>query len=264
MVKSAVRVIHILEFIGRAEGGCLHAEIASGLKIPRASLTALLSDLRELRYIELDERTKRYSLGAQVLTLSNVYLRNLNIVQIAEPVLRDIFRQVQEFTSLVVAKDTEVVKVCEYAVPDPLAYHLQVGEAGPMYATSGGKALLAHFPPALRDDVIARLDFRVYTAHTIRNREALLVELDAIRTGGVAYCREEYLEGMISMALPVFNAEGKAVAAVGVNTRSARFTNEHEKKTEQALRQGAAALSLRLGHKPHPARAVKINARSPA
>src|SRR3954471_4929306 len=180
MVKSAVRVIEILHFIATHDAGCLHSEIALALDIPRASLTALLSDLRNLGYVTFDTENKRYSLGAEVLTLSHAYLRNLNIVRIGDPILRDIFREIQEFTSLVIAKDTSVVKVCEYAVPDPLGLHLQVGEAGPMHATSGGKALLAHLPIPMRDDVISRLDFRAYTQQTIRTRAALLKELKLI------------------------------------------------------------------------------------
>lgn len=249
MVKSAVRVFEILQFIARHDAGCLHSQIALALSIPRASLTALLSDLQELRYIIFDAETNRYLLGAEVLTLSHAYLRNLNIVRIGEPILRDIFREVQEFTSLLIANDTSVVKVCEYAIPDPLGLHLQVGEAGPMHATSGGKALLAHLPVPVRDDVISRLDFRVYTKQTIRTKAALLKELKVIQSGAIAYCREEYLEGMISMALPVFNAQNQAVAAVGVNTRSVRFTQAHEKKVEKVLRAAAAKLSARLGNR---------------
>jgi DNA-binding IclR family transcriptional regulator len=249
MVKSAVRVFGILKFIAEHDKGCLHSEIAQGLKIPRASLTALLSDLLDLGYVLFDEKTKRYSLGAEILTLSNAYLRNLNIVQIGEPILRDVFNEVHEFTSLVIAKDTAVVKVCEYAAPDPLGYHLQVGESGPMHATAGGKAILAYLPVHMRDALIERMDFRVYTDRTIRSKAALMKELKAIRSGATAYCREEYLEGMISMALPVFNAEDEPVAAIGINTRSVRFNRAHEKKVAEVLRSASARLSARLGNR---------------
>jgi len=254
MVKSAVRVFAILQFIARHDTGCLHSEIAHALDIPRASLTALLSDLCELGYAAFDAKTRRYALGAEVLSLSNAYVRNLNIVRIGEPILRDIFREIHEFTSLVIAKDTSVVKVCEYAVPDPLGLHLRVGEAGPMHATAGGKALLAHLPAPMRDDVIARLDFRVYTRQTIRTKAALLKELKAIQAGATAFCREEYLEGMISMALPVFDAENRAIAAIGVNTRSVRFSPAHERKVEGILRVACARLSARLGNRAHLSR----------
>jgi DNA-binding IclR family transcriptional regulator len=254
MVKSAVRVFDILSFISKRSDGALHSEISQVLRIPRGSLTALLNDLLELGYVVLDKKTRRYTLGAEILTLSNAYLRNLNIVQIGDPILRDVFNEVHEFTSLVIAKDTVVVKVCEYAAPDPLGYHLQVGESGPMHATAGGKAILAHLPIHLRNALVDRMDFRIYTTTTIRTKAALLKELSVIRAGATGYCREEYLEGMISMARPVFNADELPVAAIGVNTRSVRFTRAHERKVDRVLRIASARLSERLGSRSNSPR----------
>lgn len=249
MVKSAVRVFSILQFVAARADGCTHADIGRGLGIPRASLSALLADLCELGYVELDIKTRHYSLGAQVLTLSNAYLRHLNVVQLGEPIVREVFRETNEYASLVIAKDTAVIKVCEFAPPDPLGAHLQVGESGPLYATAGGKALLAHLPEPLRDRLVDRLDLRAFTKKTIRSKAALQKELRGIRAGEVAYCREEYLEGMISMAVPAFNAAGQAIAAIGVNTRSVRFTPAHERKVTRVLRWASARLSGRLGHR---------------
>ena len=64
MVKSAVRVFEIMQFIARHDKGCLHSQIANDLDIPRASLTALLSDMRDLHYVVFDLNTKRYALGS--------------------------------------------------------------------------------------------------------------------------------------------------------------------------------------------------------
>jgi DNA-binding IclR family transcriptional regulator len=247
MVKSAVRVFEILQFMATRNVGCLHSEIAHGLGIPRASLTALLSDLRDLGYVTFDAETRRYALGAEILTLSQAYLRGLNIVQIGKPILRDVFHEVREVTSLVIAKDTAVVKVCEYAAPDPLAYHIQVGESGPLHASAGGKAILAHLPPTVRDQLLDRMDFRVYTEKTIHSKAVLLRQLKAIRAGAIACSREEHHHGMISVALPVFNAQDEAVAAITITTPSVRFTRAHERKLEKVLRTGSARLSAKLG-----------------
>jgi DNA-binding IclR family transcriptional regulator len=194
-----------------------------------------------------DANTKQYALGSEILTLSNAYLRNLNVVRIGAPILRDIFNEIREVTSLVIAKDAMVVKVCEYAAPDPLAYHIQVGESGPMHATAGGKAILAHLPLTLRDDLVSRMQFRAFTENTITSKAALLKELKVIRSGEVAYCREEHHNGMISAACPVFDAADQAVAAITVTTPSVRFTRAHEKKVEKVLRAGSARLSTSLG-----------------
>jgi len=247
MVKSAVRVFAILRFIAARSGGSVHSDVAQALAIPRGSLTALLSDLRDLGYVTFDAKTRRYELGPEILTLSNAYLRNLNIVGIGEAILRDIFSELREITSLVIAKDTVVVKVCEYAAPDPLAHHIHVGESGPMHATAGGKAILAHLPPSVRDDILNRMEFRVFTEKTIRSKAVLAKELKMIRMGNMSFCREEHHQGMISVALPVFNAEEQPIAAITVTTPTVRYSRTHEKRVERVLRGGTGRLSARLG-----------------
>jgi DNA-binding IclR family transcriptional regulator len=157
MVKSAIRVLDILEHVSRTEDGCTHAEIARALSIPPSSLTALLRDLTQSNYATLDEATGRYTVGPQVLHLSSGYMRNLSIVRLGQPVLLELFRELNEYTSLSVPRDTEVTKVFEYAINDPRAYAIQIGESGPMHALAAGKAILAHYPVALQKRLVERL-----------------------------------------------------------------------------------------------------------
>lgn len=249
MVKSATRVLDILEHISRSEDGCTHTEIATALSIPRSSLTALLRDLTRSNYAAFDEATGRYTVGPEVLHLSSGYMRNLSIVRLGQPVLLELFREVNEYSSLSLPRETEIIKVCEYAINDPRAYAIQIGESGPMHALAAGKAILAHYPPTLQKRILERMELTAYTSKTIRSRKALATELKEIRTGAIAYTREEYLAGMIGMGVPVFNHQDKVVAAIAVTTPVVRFTAKHERKVEKALRTVATKLSRRLGHR---------------
>jgi len=249
MVKSAMRVLQILEYVSTVEHGVTHSTIASALNIPGSSTTALLRDLRDTGYLLFDEPTGRYSVGPRVLQVSTAYMRNLNIVRVGQPVLLDVHRATGEYASLVISRDLEVIKVCEYVIPDPIAYVMQTGEPGPMHATSSGKAILAFFPKVKREQIVKSLDYRVFTQHTLRTQKALCAELKVIAQTGVAYSREEILEGMISMAVPLFDAEDEVVGAMSVATPTVRFTAKHETAVAAALKEGAKRISARLGHR---------------
>lgn len=248
MVKSATRTLDILTLLTKPHNGYLHSELAALVAIPPGSLTPLLRDLVEARFVDFDPASKRYALGPRVLALSSAYLRHLNLAQVAEPILRILFDQVREFTSLVIANGLEMTKVREHAVADPLAAHLQLGESGPMHATAGGKAILAFMSAEARGAILGKLDYRLYTASTITSRAALERALEAIAKDGFAYCKEEYLDGMISIAAPVFDATEQVVGAIGVNTRSIRFTRAFERDTRKALHRATRELSIRLGN----------------
>lgn len=248
MVKSALRVFEIMEFVSEADLGRTHTEIATGLGIPGSSLTALLRDLTGSRYLDQDSATGRYSIGPQVLKLSTAYMRYLNLVRIGQPIAHEVFEEVQEYTSLAIMRELTIIKICEFVIPDPKAYAIRLGESSPIHATAAGKAILAFFPKHERDAILSRLDFRVYTKNTIRTPERLLAELNEIQAGSTAYMREELLEGMIGMAAPIFNMEDKVAGAITVTTPVIRFTADHEVRIERALRRAATRISAQLGH----------------
>jgi IclR family acetate operon transcriptional repressor len=122
-----------------------------------------------------------------------------------------------------------------------------MGERAPIYATAGGKAILAH----LSDDEIERYLSSValtpITKSTITDPEVLWRELNAIRSGALARSNEELHEGITAMASPVFDLYGHVVASIVLPVLTIRFTPEKEKKAENVLRHASIELSRQLG-----------------
>ena len=75
----------------------------------------------------------------------------------------------------------------------------------------------------------------------------ILKELEAIRSGAIAYSHEENDEGLIAMAVPVFDLSGNVTASIVVPVPTLRFNAEKERTIERALREAGATLSYRLG-----------------
>src|SRR5690606_14305426 len=68
-VKSADRVIDVLEYICERGNAASHSEIAGALSIPKGSLSKLLGTLVRRRYVSFDERSARYSVGEGITRL---------------------------------------------------------------------------------------------------------------------------------------------------------------------------------------------------
>ncbi|WP_248962193.1 IclR family transcriptional regulator [Sphaerisporangium perillae] len=88
-------------------------------------------------------------------------------------------------------------------------------DRAPLYCTATGKVLLA-FSHDLNADLRDRGTPQKLTRRTIVGSAALDRELCAVRSRGVAYSREEFAEGVVCTAAPVFGADGKVRMAVGV------------------------------------------------
>ena len=248
MVKSAYRVTQILEAVSSRRRGLKHSEIADILKIPKGSLSLLLADLVMQQYLAHDNDGRRYMLGPQVLVIAKRYLAGLDIVRLGEPVLRQLVADVGECGEIAVKRGNEILVVCREDCSRPLRSVIQIGERAPLYSTAAGKAILAFTPQEEIDAYLASTDLKALTKKPALNLKALRKELDAIRSGAVAYSREELNEGVIAMALPVFDFHGLVAGSIVVPMPTIRFNPRKEKKIETCLREATFRLSQQLGH----------------
>jgi DNA-binding IclR family transcriptional regulator len=248
MAKSAFRVLEILEYIAHCNTGATHTEIAAALKIPKSSLTELLKDLQRPGYLQMDEGSARFTIGAQVMSLSNAYLKGLNIVRDGAPFVHRIFTALNEFTSLLVPKEEFCVIVSAETPASPLAHSLSIGERAPMLASAAGKSILAFYSPGELDAYLAaHSKVPTHTPHTLVKLKDIREDLDEVRKVGLAYSREEYLLGITAIAAPVFNINMRPIASISVAVPTARLSKKLEEKIRATLQKETGALSARLG-----------------
>jgi DNA-binding IclR family transcriptional regulator len=247
MVKSADRVMQILEAIGSSEEGKTHGELASSLNIPKSSLSLLLANLVDREYISLSGTDKRYILGPQVLVLAGRYLSNLDIARLGQPILRTLTRVIDESAEIAIKRGNEMMIIAKEDCSRPLTRMIQMGERAPIYATAGGKAILAHLPDEEIEQYLSSVELTPITKATITDPEVLRRELNAIRSGALARSHEELHEGITAMASPVFDLHGVVAASIVLPVLTVRFTSDKEKRAEEILRHASIELSHQMG-----------------
>lgn len=252
MVKSAHRVIRILEAISSSTAGLKHSEIAEILNIPKGSLSLLLSDLVAQDYLSQDKERRRYMLGPQILVIAKRYLAGLDVVQLGRPILKKLVSDSGECVEIGVRRGNDILMICREDCSRPLRSVIQIGDRAPLYATAAGKAILAHLPEDEIEEYLSTVHLKSITKRTITSPKALRKDLEAIRAGGVAYCREELNEGVVAMGMPVFDGDGRVHASLVIPVPTIRFNNKKEKRVELALREGASNLSHKLGFTGKP------------
>jgi DNA-binding IclR family transcriptional regulator len=186
-------------------------------------------------------------LGPAVLGLAGVLLRRTDVTRLAQPVVAALMARTGESAALVLREGAEVVVVCKENCNQPILYSLQLGERGPVNASAGGKAILGLLPGAEAAAILAAGPLPRLTALTLTEPAALKRELAAIAQGGIAYSREEMIEGIVAMGLAVLDASGRPCAGLSVGVPKVRFTAEKEALLAEALREAAAEISAMLG-----------------
>jgi len=246
-VKSADRVIQIFEAIGSKKGGVTQGEIAAELEIPKGSLSPLLSNLVARGYLTLDRLSRLYMLGPDLLVLTGRYLSSLDIIRISRPIVQELVSEVDEDTEIVVRKGEEVLFLHKEECSKPLKYSIAIGEVAPIYATSAGKAILAHLEEGEIEGYLRAVRLVSITKRSITSVDALRRELKEIRSRGFAYGREEYHQSICGIAAPVFNFYGKVAGAVVVTLPIIRFNRGAKAFIEPRLKEAAERISHHLG-----------------
>jgi DNA-binding IclR family transcriptional regulator len=241
-VKSADRVLDLFELLAQGGRDMSHTEISEMLQIPKSSLSKLLKTLVARGYLEVTLNGRGYRLGQTLLKLSDSIGRVRDIVSLAGPFLNELTRETGESSALNQIKGDMAEVTATVLGPARLVTHMRLGDLAPLYATSGGKAILAHIPDEFQRQYFANVQFEAATPATLKSVEALRKQLASIRTSGFAYSHEEWTPGIVGIGTPVLGADGYVLGAINVAIPAQRFNKAIQTKCERALSHAAESV----------------------
>lgn len=204
-----------LEYVA-AVGEAGVTDVADALQLPRASAHILLSTLADAGYVRQTRRRGRYRLDVKVLSLAQTVLRQMPVRERAASLLHELAGATGLPAYLAILFRDQVMTVDRIVpLPKPEA-RSDLGHTNPAYASSMGKAILAHLPSGRLEEYLARVRPEPQTDRTITDVDALRAELELIRRQGYALSEGEHRPNVRSVAAPVFDYEGDVVASICV------------------------------------------------
>lgn len=200
------------------------AEVAAASGLDRATSRRCLLTLAHHGYADWDG--KFFTLTPRVLRLGTACLAAMPLPQIVQPLLDQLSERLGESSSVCILDGREVVYVARAAQQKVMSIALMPGSRLPAYCTSMGRILLAALPA---DEARARLGTQplpARTPHTLTDPTAILAALEIVRSQGFAINNQEVEVGLRSIAVPVFNAHGRTIAALNVGLNAGRASPE--------------------------------------
>ncbi|SHJ30328.1 transcriptional regulator, IclR family [Roseomonas rosea] len=249
-VKSADRVLTLFELLGRWGREMSHSQIAEALDIPKSSLTQLLRNLVAREWLRFSPLTKGYSLGPAIEALARRAMQARDLVQLAQPILATLTATVGESSALNLLKGDMAEVAATVLGPQRLVSHMRLGDVAPLYATSGGKVILAFLPREMQEDYLSRVVFEPSTPRTLRDPAALRRQLATIRRRRTGHSIEEWTPGIVGIAQPVLTRAGSVLGAINVAMPRLRYDKAGEVRIIEALARATAALSERVEGAP--------------
>lgn len=245
-VKSADRVMAVLDLV--AERGSLSfGEIAARLELPKSSAHALLQTMHARGYLGFDEESKAYRLGTRIWELANAHHGIEDLRTVIKPLMDALVERTGETVQLAILEGIEAVYLEQSQSPHPMKLTSRAGVRLPAHTSAIGKALLASLDPTEAERRLDGAALVRLTDNTIGDVPRLLEELERVRRQGYSLDNEEFAIGLRCVAMPVLDAQGKAVAAISVSMPTPRYNRTVMANARKALAQTVGQATERLG-----------------
>jgi IclR family pca regulon transcriptional regulator len=216
------------------------AALVAGLS--RATARRILRTLTELGYVEQSGR--QFALSSGILKLGFAYLATQHWIEQATPLMRQLSEQFHESCSAAILQGTEIVYVARIPASRIMSVALAVGTRLPAFHTALGRIQLGFLDDAELWRRLRSLRVDALTPATITDVQALFDRVREDHAQGFSIVDEELERGLRSIAVPVVDRTGQAVAALNLSTHSTRTTrNELRERFLPSLRAIAGQIS---------------------
>lgn len=219
-----LRPLQVMDALAQQQYGMSLSALADKLDLPKASVMRLLHALEGQAYVMREPGSTLFTLGPRALSLSLRSLQAASVAHRYRPLLSALVQRLGETCNLTTREGDKVLYIDRVETSEPLRMTLPPGSRVPLHCTASGKLFLSQMPADQCAHMVQGLVRERMTSQTLTDPSALMAELSRIRKRGIGTDNEEFVNGMVAIAVPVRNAQGVCVAAVACHTPTARLS----------------------------------------
>lgn len=214
------------------------SEVAVRTGLSPAVARRCLNTLVQLGYV--GQHGRQFLLRPAVLTFGSAFLASMHIEQVVLPPLQHLRDQTGDSASLAVLTGRDILYVAHVSTDRRFRLAANVGTRYPFHATSMGKAMLAFREKTEIDATMAEAELNRFTEHTITDTNELRKRLKLVRERGYDSALDELDYGIVSVAVPIFDKDRRALAAINCSTSTTRISQDELVRTRLPLLRSAA------------------------
>ena len=224
------------------------SELASSAGMPPSKAHRYLVSLIRSGLVSQNPNTGRYDLGPLASDLGFAALARLDIAEVSAAYIEQARAQLDETLLLAVWGNRGPTVVRWVESTRPVTVNVRLGSVMPLLTSATGRAFLAWMPPAVTTRYVDG-ELALPTC-PLQNRQEVETLIEQTRRHGLSRVQGEMLPGVSALAAPVLNRQDELVCVLTALGPQQAFDADWEGEVAAALREQAAALSARFGHRP--------------
>ncbi|MCZ6625157.1 MAG: IclR family transcriptional regulator [Deltaproteobacteria bacterium] len=248
VIQSVSHALDLLEQFHESTDEIGVTELSRRLKLHKNNVFRLLATLEARGYIEQNRTTENYHLGLRCLQLGQTYVNQMGFLIRAKSTLGELVQSANESSFVAVRKGTAIVPLDFVEPKNAVRVVSLLGATLPLHCTAPGKVHLAfESEEGLSQSLPEKLDR--YTDKTIMDRQLLLDQLKEISEVGYAVEQGEFMEEVMSVAVPIHDYTRTLVGSLAITGPAHRLTSEKVlNDVVPLILKGGSELSRRLGY----------------
>ena len=245
-IQSLARADSILSAVMNHGEAMPLSDLTGVLGLNKTTVFNLAESLVVLGFLSRSTSPKGYKLGLRCLELGRKVAKDLPILEISRPALRELCQVTGETVNLAVPYLQEAILVEALQSQQGVRATAYAGARSNYHSSACGKALLANFSEERREWFFKHVKLVQHTEHTIIDRAQLEKQLQDVRQNGFAVEQQENELGASCVAVPIFGPFGEVVASISVTGVMHRMTDVKVKEIIDRLKTHAADISGKL------------------
>jgi IclR family transcriptional regulator, acetate operon repressor len=238
-----LRLFALLELIAAKDQFVSLPGLVEETGLPKPTLHRMLQQLESAGLLFRQADGRHYGTGTRLRRLAENLLLNSTQHGARHSVLRHLVDEVGESCNITALSGNEVVYLDRVETPEPLRFYLRPGSRVPVHCSASGKMILSQLSPSQRRKLLAHAPLKPYTRNTITDLETLERDLKRARRDGFALDDEEFLPGLICVAVLVPGGAGRSNLCVAVQAPVIRLTTDKALQLLPALQRAAVAIA---------------------
>jgi IclR family transcriptional regulator, acetate operon repressor len=219
-----VKAVAILEAMATARRPLGVSELGALLGLPKPTAHRIVRMLEGEGLLQREPGSRRFVPGARMVHLGLGIVAASMLQAPRHAILEALSQQIGETCNFGVMTGSHVVYLDRVESAWPFGLRFEPGSRVPLHCTSMGKLFLSQLPAQKRALLLRSIPLYRYTENTITDAIRLETELEKIRSMEVSIDNQEFLAGVVCVAVPVRAPSGRSVAALAVSAPLARMS----------------------------------------
>lgn len=248
--QTVQKALDILQVFIDHKGEVGLSDISKSSGLSAGTVYRILSVLRKNGYIIPGDSRGKYLIGTKFLEFSSIVKSTLKIEDIARPFMQNLQKLSNESVHISRVQGSQMSYLEIIHSSQVLRIVPVIGVDAPLHCTAAGKVFLAQLSEEKFNKLFKRgKRLESYTSNTITDINELKKQLERVREDGVAIDREECVPGVMDVAAPIVDSDGKFAACLGVYVPTPRATDEKIASLIPMVKNCVLEISRALGYR---------------